>query len=266
MSEARQHAAETVAKPPKPGKPAPRMLVRSPFWWTVSRTALWLFAKLWLRMRSEGAEQVPASGPVLLVANHTSYLDPPLVGSTCKRWVAFLAQAGLARFAPMRWWLRQVGVTLIDRDAPSTAALRLVADSLAAGEVVGIFPEGTRSRDGAVAPFRSGVEFLVRRTGATVVPIGIDGAFRAFPRGALLPRPRRVTVRYGAPWLPERVLAPGGVEALRRCIAELARAPLRGAEPPAGSDGHKELRADSDAVGRSSATAPSTSPSVGGEA
>ena len=252
----------------KAAKPAPRMLVRSPFWWTLSRSSLWLFAKLWLRMRSEGSEQVPGAGPVLLVANHTSYLDPPLVGSTCRRWVAFLAQAGLARFAPMRWWLRQVGVTLIDRDAPSTAALRLVADSLAAGEVVGIVPEGTRSRDGSIAPFRSGVEFLVRRTGAIVVPIGIDGAFRAFPRGALLPRPRKVIVRYGEPWPPERVLAPGGVEALRRRIAELARAPLRGAETPTGRAGQQEQRTDADAVAPSATTpsSSSSSSSAGGEA
>jgi len=93
--------------------------------------------------------------------------------------------------------------------------------------VVGIFPEGTRSADGAVGPFKSGVEFLVRRTGAVVVPIGLDGAHRAFPRRAWLPRPRRITVRFGAPWGPEKVLAPGGVDALRAHVAGLARAPLR---------------------------------------
>jgi 1-acyl-sn-glycerol-3-phosphate acyltransferase len=204
-----------------------RIVKRSRCWWLLSKHAALAFSRVWFRLRIEGREQVPATGPVLLVANHASYLDPPLVGISSGREVNFLAQAGLAGFLPLRWWMRQVGVTLIDRDAPSKEALRRIADSLTAGEVVGLFPEGTRSADGAVGPFKSGVEFLVRRTGAVVVPIGLDGAHRAFPRRAWLPRPRRITVRFGAPWGPEKVLAPGGVDALRAHVAGLARAPLR---------------------------------------
>ena len=140
------------------------------------------------------------------------------------------AQAGLASFGPLRWWLRQVGVTLINRDAPSKEALRVIGNSLKAGEVVGIFPEGTRSRDGRLLPFKSGVEFLVRRSKATVVPVGIDGTFRAYPRKAWFPRPSKVVVRYGEPWTAEQVLADGGIEALRRRVAELARCELREAD------------------------------------
>ena len=202
--------------------------------WNVSKYAVLWWSRLWLRLRIEGAERLPATGPVLIVANHASYLDPPMIGITARRWVAFLAQAGLAKFAPARWWLAQCGVTLIDRKAPSKDAMRLVADCLRAGEAVGIFPEGTRSVDGRVAPFRTGVEFLVRRSGAPVLPVGIDGAFRAFPRTAWLPRPRKVVVRYGEPWPAERVLAPGGVEALRAEVAALARAPLLESEPAPG--------------------------------
>lgn len=208
-----------------------RLVRRNPFWFGFSKLLLQAFSFVWFRRRAEGAHHIPPTGPVLLVANHASYLDPPLVGCSTRRPVAFLAQAGLAKLAPMRWWLGQVGVTLIDRDAPSTAALRLIADSLEAGECIGLFPEGTRTRDGRIGPFRNGVEFLVRRTGAVVVPIGIDGAQRAFPRGAWLPRPVKVVLRIGEPWSPERVLAPGGLEALRREVAALARQPLRGLDP-----------------------------------
>ncbi|MCK5940611.1 MAG: 1-acyl-sn-glycerol-3-phosphate acyltransferase [Planctomycetes bacterium] len=204
----------------------PQIVARSRFWWYASKWAVLLFSKLWFRVAQQGAENLPQEGAVLLVANHASYLDPPMVGITASREVNFLAQAGLASFAPLRWWLRQVGVTLIDRDAPSKEAMRLIGGCLKAGEVVGIFPEGTRSRDGSVMPFKSGVEFLVRRSKATVVPIGIDGTYRAFPRKAWFPRPRKVVVRFGEPWPAERVLADGGVEALRRRVAELARAPL----------------------------------------
>lgn len=203
---------------------------RSPFWWYLSKWMVLVFSRIWFRLRKEGVHNLPAEGPVLLVANHSSYLDPPMVGVTAKREVNFLAQAGLASFAPMRWWLAQVGVTLIDRDAPSKAAMRLIADCLKKGEVVGIFPEGTRSKDGRVRPFKSGVEFLIRRTGATVLPIGIDGSFRAYPRGAWFPRPTKIVVRFGEPWTAEQVLADGGIEALRRRVAELARCELTGGD------------------------------------
>jgi len=203
---------------------------RSALVWNVSKYAVLWWSRLYFRLRIEGRERLPAAGPVLVVANHSSYLDPPMIGVSATRWVGFLAQAGLAKLGPMRWWLGQAGVTLIDRNAPSKDAMRLVADCLRAGEVVGLFPEGTRSRDGSVGPFRTGVEFLVRRTGAPVLPVGIQGAHRAFPRGAWLPRPRKIVVRYGQPWSAQQVLAPGGVDALRREVAALANAPLRNPE------------------------------------
>ena len=199
--------------------------------YAISRAAMLLVSKLWFRLRSEGSERLPETGPVLLVGNHASYLDPPMMGMSVRRQVNFLAQAGLGSFGPLRWWLRQVGVTLIDRDAPSKDAMRWVGSRLKAGEVVGIFPEGTRSSDGRVLPFKSGVEFLVRRSKATVVPIGIDGTHRAYPRKAWFPRPKKVVVRVGEPWTWEQVLAEGGVEALRREVARLARCEV--AEPRA---------------------------------
>ena len=166
-----------------------RIEVRRPnaFWWNISKFCVWSFSKVWFRLRVEGRENWPAEGPVIVVANHSSYLDPPMVGISSPRWLLFLAQAGLAKFAPARWWMARVGVTLIDRDAPSKEALRLLSDSLKAGHPVGIFPEGTRSKDGSVGPFRNGVEFLVRRTKAVILPVGIDGSFRAMSRKAWWP-------------------------------------------------------------------------------
>jgi 1-acyl-sn-glycerol-3-phosphate acyltransferase len=208
-----------------------RRVARSWIWWWLSKESVYWLSKVWFRLRIEGLDNVPKTGPVVFVTNHASYLDPPLVGVTAGRWVGFLAQEGLAKFGPMRWWLRQIGVTLIDRNAPSKDAMRLMSDCLHRGEAVGIFPEGTRSRDGAIAPFRTGVEFLVRRSGAPVVPVGIEGAWRAFPRGAWLPRPRKIIMRYGEVWPAARVLAPGGTEAVRARVAELANAPLADSSP-----------------------------------
>jgi 1-acyl-sn-glycerol-3-phosphate acyltransferase len=177
--------------------------------YTVSRFAMLCVSRLWFRLRTEGSEHLPSEGPVLLVGNHASYLDPPLMGMGVGRQVNFLAQAGLASFAPLRWWLRQVGVTLIDRDAPSKDAMRWVGSRLKAGEVVGIFPEGTRSSDGCVMPFKGGVEFLVRRSKAT----GLGSRGRARSSCALVSR--------GA---PSKCSPPA---ALRRCVVASQSSPER---------------------------------------
>lgn len=244
---------------------ATRVIARSPFWWAVSKGLVLTFCRLYFRLRIEGRHHVPKTGPVLLVANHASYVDPPLVGITAGRWVGFLAQAGLARLGPLRWWLGQMGVTLIDRNAPSKEALRVIAECLGKGEAVGIFPEGTRSADGAVGPFRNGVEFLVRRTGATVVPIGLDGNHRAFPRKAILPRPRKLVVRYGAPMSAAEVLAPGGVERLRARVAELAQAPLRDVVGAGGEAGASTAAVRSDTAASAANPGPGKAAGVASE-
>jgi 1-acyl-sn-glycerol-3-phosphate acyltransferase len=192
--------------------------------YSFSKWLLRVWARVWLRLRIEGVKNTPLDGPLLLVGNHASYLDPPLLGCGLPRPVLYLAQKGLGKFPPLRWWMRKVGVGLIDRNAPSKDVLRFLSDALQKGACVAMFPEGTRSKDGSVAPFRSGVEFLVRRTGCSVLPIGIDGAFAAYPRGVLFPRPRKCVVRVGEAWSKDRVLAPGGVDALRREVARLANA------------------------------------------
>lgn len=204
----------------------------SPAVYGLSKLMVLTWARVWLRLSRTGREHAPAAGPLLAVGNHCSYLDPPLLGVAMPRPVQFLAQDGLAKFPPLRWWLRRVGVSLIDRSAPSKDVLRFLANALEAGACVSIFPEGTRSADGLVGPFRSGVEFLVRRTGAPVLPVGIEGSFRSLPRGGKFPRPAKCVVRCGPVWPRERVLAPGGIEALRAEIASLARAGLRPAAAP----------------------------------
>lgn len=213
--------------------------------WFVYRLFYWLFrlgSIVWLRYSVHDRRRVPATGPVILVSNHASYLDPPLLGVAAPRIVRFLAHRGLARSRLLGWWLRAVGVSLIDRSTPSKEVLRKLSGELKRGSCIGLFAEGTRTEDGRVAPFRSGVVFLVRRTRATVVPVGIDGSFAAFPRGARWIRPRKCRLRFGEPWTPEQVLAPGGVEELQRTVAELAGTKVCG-EPDAlaASDGTDQV-------------------------
>ena len=236
----------------------------SPLVYGCSKLLVLAWARVWLRLSLQGCDRAPASGPLLAVGNHCSYLDPPLLGVAMPRPVQFLAQKGLAKFPPLRWWLRAAGVSLIDRSAPSKDVLRFLANALEAGACVSIFPEGTRSQDGLVGPFRSGVEFLVRRTGAPVLPIGIDGTFRALPRGGKFPRPAKCVVRCGEVWPQERVLAPGGIEALRREIATLANAGLRTDDVQSPRVDQGRSPAPADPAPSPSPSRPSPNPTSGG--
>jgi len=160
--------------------------------WVVRRVL-----KLYLGWQVLDAHRVPAEGPVILAANHQSFLDPPLVAAPLERRVSFLARRSLFR----SWWLgpfmRVLRVIPLDREGGTGAGLKAVLAWLEAGGAVVLFPEGTRSPDGRLQPARAGVGLVVIRSGAPVVPVRIFGAFEAWGRHMRWPRPRRVVVKYG---------------------------------------------------------------------
>lgn len=155
--------------------------------------------RLYFRWRVFNPERVPLSGGAVLASNHASFLDPPLVGSGVSRPISFLARETLFRFPPMGWLLRKWGVVPLDRDGGSAAGLRVILDRLHEGNAVILFPEGTRTRDGQIQPARSGIGLIVIKSDAPVVPVRVFGTYEAFGRHALVPLPRRVAVKYGAP-------------------------------------------------------------------
>lgn len=174
------------------------------------------------RVRVEGREHVPATGPVVLVPNHASFLDPPLVGWGCPRPVRFMARATLGNSRILRWWMGQVGVILIDRDAPARTTFGESMKLLQQGNLMAVFPEGTRTRDGRLAEFKKGLLMLLDKTGAIAVPTGIIGAFEAWPRHRKLPRLSPCRVRFGPPMTAAEVCAPGGLERLRGAVAAVS--------------------------------------------
>jgi 1-acyl-sn-glycerol-3-phosphate acyltransferase len=95
--------------------------------------------------------------------------------------------------------MRQCGAVLIKRGQPDRAALREMVAHLELGDALVIFPEGTRTTDGRVQPFHAGALLAARMTKAPIVPLGIRGAFEAWPRTAKWPRPKRISIRFGAP-------------------------------------------------------------------
>ncbi len=163
--------------------------------WTVFRA---LYAT-YFRWRVYNAERVSASGAVLLASNHASFLDPPLVGSGLHRECTFLARDTLFRFGPTRWLLNQWQAVPIDRDGGSATGMKRILQALNNGRAVILFPEGTRTRDGQLQRVRSGVGLIAAKTDAPVVPVRVWGTFEAFGRNVKIPKPRRVTVKYGEP-------------------------------------------------------------------
>lgn len=175
--------------------PPERFLLR----FRIGRFLLSVLFRTYFRVTITGAEVVPESGPVILAANHQSFLDPPMVGLRIVRPPVYLARRSLFRNRFFGALIRYFGAAPIDREGPGVGSLRQSLRFLEAGRVLVLFPEGTRSRDGSVGPFRPGVALLAEKTNAVVVPVRIRGGERTFPKGAKFPRPGRMSVRFGEP-------------------------------------------------------------------
>jgi 1-acyl-sn-glycerol-3-phosphate acyltransferase len=162
------------------------------------QVACWAVCLVLFRYRVLRLARLPRTGPVLLAVNHQSYVDPMLAGSALPRPLHFMARRTLfvGTFGRL---IRSVNAFPVDRDRADLQAVREAIGLLERGRCLLIFPEGTRSRDGRLAPMRSGFGMLARRTGAPIVPVYIDGAFRAWPRQRLLPRLRQIRVWFGEP-------------------------------------------------------------------
>ncbi len=207
---------------------APRPIARRPllqrgFYWSIWALAM-LALTLLFRMRRYHLDRIPSKGAVLLVANHQSHFDPPLVG-LCVRGRQYrpLARESLFRngvFGAIIRWLN--AVPLRDNEG-DLGAMRTVIDLLRQGEPVCIFPEGSRTPDGAMHEFKRGVTVAIKRADCVVVPMAVEGAFDAFPRHRKLPRlwGGRIAIMAGSPIEANELLRDGPDAALRRLEREI---------------------------------------------
>jgi cytidylate kinase len=179
---------------------------------TPARSALYSVCKpiavvimrtLW-RVEGRGMHHVPASGPVLLVSNHSSVLDPPFVGGMAPRPLTFLAKAELFAVPGFGRLIHGLNARPVRREGADAAALRAALRVLEHGGALLVFPEGTRGEEGTLRPAKPGAALLAVRSGAPVVPVYVRGSGRAWPRGRRLPRPAKVVVTFGPPLRFER--------------------------------------------------------------
>ena len=154
----------------------------------------------------EGAENVPTEGPVLIASNHLSFVDSVVLPIVSPRKVVFLAKEEYfngtgVKGALSRGWFGGLGMVPVNRDdtKAALASLDIALEVLGRGEGFGIYPEGTRSRDGRLYRGRTGVAHLALTSGAPVVPVGLAGTQDLQPVGSRLPRLAKVTVRFGEP-------------------------------------------------------------------
>jgi 1-acyl-sn-glycerol-3-phosphate acyltransferase len=177
------------------------------YWYRLVQNLVWVGNKLYFRLRSSGTESLPMTGPLVIVCNHQSNWDPPLVGTCSPRVLNYLAKEDLFRFAPLGWLIRSFNGIPLDRDGGGLAGIKETLKRLKRGEAILIFPEGTRSPDGTLQPIKPGFLTLVRRTGAAIQTVGLDGMYQSWPRKNLLPRPGRVFVHFGRVLTPDEIAA-----------------------------------------------------------
>jgi 1-acyl-sn-glycerol-3-phosphate acyltransferase len=174
-------------------------------WQTFLKFLARLTAVSVFRFRCRGRELIPEGGGGLLLSNHQSNLDPILVGLASDRRLNYVARESLFSFAPFRWLANSVDAIPIDREGTGLTGLKETLKRLKRGEMVLLFPEGTRTRDGEVHAIKPGFCSLARRSGVPLVPAAVDGAFDAWPRQRRLPRPAVIHVQFGEPIPPELV-------------------------------------------------------------
>lgn len=163
-----------------------------------------LLARLFFRARVEGVEHIPRSGAFILVANHCSNLDPPIIGwatgHKVGRVIHFMAKMEMRKWPVAGWLALKSGVIFVRRGEADRAAQKAALDALAAGRPIALFPEGTRSRDGHLKHGRGGAAFLAIRSGARLLPVGIAGTHRIFPGRSRWPHASRIVIRIGEPF------------------------------------------------------------------
>ncbi len=161
------------------------------------RFLVWLIGKIYFRLSSSGQEYIPKQGAVILATSHRSFVDPPMVAGMCPRQIYFMARHDLFTIPIFGGLIRRLHAYPVHRGEFDRHAIKLTFDVLKEGQVVMIFPEGTRTKDGLLQPAFPGVGFIVHKAKVPVIPCYLEGSYETFPSHIKFPKPGKIIVRYG---------------------------------------------------------------------
>jgi len=168
------------------------------FSYQVIRRTLYVIFKLFNRLEVIGGENIPQNGGVIVASNHVSYLDPPVLGVALKRRPTYIAKEGLFRI-PFIGRIVRACCFPVKRDKPQPSLIKEAVNRLKKGEILVLFPEGSRSVDGNFLDAKRGVGMIAVISAVPVVPTLIEGTDKALPVGANLLRPAKIRVVFGSP-------------------------------------------------------------------
>jgi 1-acyl-sn-glycerol-3-phosphate acyltransferase len=180
-----------------------------------------------------GLDNVPRHGPYVIASNHCSHLDPPFLGCQIPHRIRFFARKSLWKPGIPKWWMDHIECIPVDRDGADVGAMKKTIAAMEKGDVVILFPEGTRSMDGRLQPAKSGVGMIACKTGVPVVPARIFGSFEAFGRNAKFPRPHPISYVIGKPLLPADYDDPAAGKQRYQLASERIMASIAALELPA---------------------------------
>jgi 1-acyl-sn-glycerol-3-phosphate acyltransferase len=186
-----------------------------PLYW-LGYTLSGAIARIGFQYRAYGQENIIEEGPAIMAANHQSYLDPPLVGITCRNELYYLARKTLFEKKLLGPIISRVNALPVDLSRGDLVAFRTIMNLLKQGHRTVIFPEGTRSLTGQIQRARPGIGMIIARTLAPVVPMRIFGSFEAWPKGGKI-RLHPITVVVGKPMrFKKEDLVPNNREAYQK--------------------------------------------------
>lgn len=212
----------STPKPDIPLDPSSRELTHGTAFYRAGRSLCQMVIRIFYDFKTYGRENVPRRGGVLLVSNHESFFDPVLVGIMIVRPLSFLAKADLFRNRLFGWILLRLGAFPVRRGEGDVGAIKEAIRRLKEGRMLNVFPEGGRSRTGMMREFQPGFTLFIRRAGACVVPVAVEGSYQAWPHGQRFPGRGRMRVMYGKPLDVAGASSAEIVRILRERIASMA--------------------------------------------
>lgn len=166
-----------------------------------SAVVLRIIFKILFRLSVYGQENIPDTGAAVLVANHSSYLDPPVLAVSCKRHISFMSKASLFKVPILKSCLRSFEAFPVNRGKADIRAFKTAIGRIKEGRLISLFPEGTRQHLGPkkLGPMHDGAAYLILKSGVPLIPVGISGTDKIMPKGHHFPRFPRISVKIGDP-------------------------------------------------------------------